>query len=126
MKRIFILLSFAFVAIGLTSCYFYAEPTNPTEINEYYVRYSIQSSWYKFGGVSYADIAGTSYDLSATYANSWTITIGPVKKGFKAWSKNSMGTNTNSAKHTIEVSKNGGPFAQKATGVNNASYTINY
>ncbi len=53
---------------------------------------------------------------------SWTITIGPVKKGFRAHVENERRTATDK----IEVSKDGSPFAIKASGQNSASYTINY
>ena len=50
------------------------------------------------------------------------MTIGPVKKGFKASVRNEKGTGN----AQIEVSKNNGPFALKASGQNSASYTINF
>lgn len=130
MKRLLIFMAIAIAAIGLTSCeglgFYTTPPGNNQTTDEYYVRYSIVSSWYVFGNVSYGDVHGTSYDLTGQRVNSWSVTIGPVKKSFSAWSRNNLGTNTNSANHTIEVSKNGGPFAQKAKGINSASYTINF
>ena len=122
MKKILLLLA---AVLLLVACDDYKNiPQGNTD--EYYVRYTIKSSWYVFGNVTYADVHGTADALTNQKVNSWTVTIGPVKKGFSAWSKNSLGTSTNSAIHTIEISKNGGPFAQKATGTNSASYKINY
>jgi hypothetical protein len=51
------------------------------------------------------------------------MTIGPVKKGFNSFVKYESGKADNVK---IEVSKNGNPFVQKASGVNNASYKINF
>ena len=51
----------------------------------------------------------------------WTITIGPVKKGFRASIQYNEGGTCQ-----IEVSKNNGPFALKAEGKNSASYTIDF
>ena len=124
MKRLFLILALLPIALLFTSCKEKNTPQQDT--NEYFVRYTIKSSWYVFGNVSYGDVNGTSYDLTGQKKNSWGVTIGPVKKGFKAWSRNDMGTSTNSANHAIEVSKNSGPFAQKATGINSASYIIDF
>lgn len=122
MKR---LLIFVTAVLLLGACEVRNSP-NDQSTDEYYVKYSIKSSWYKFGNVSYGDVDGTKHDLIEKNVTIWSVTIGPVKKGFRAWSSNSSGTSTNSANHTIEVNKNGGPFAQKATGINSASYIINF
>lgn len=95
-----------------------------TSTVEYYVRYTIKSpgTYYYFSDIYYNDVNGTGSAEKNHSVSSWTVTIGPVKKGFKASVRNERGTGNN----IIEVSKNGSPFAQKATGTNSASYTINY
>jgi hypothetical protein len=126
MKRLFLFLLLATITLTFTSCdLFYTPPTQPNT-DEYYVRYTIQSSFYYFGSISYADVNGTQRDRTGNYNNTsllWEMTIGPVKKGFNSFVKYESGKADNVK---IEVSKNGNPFVQKASGVNNASYKINF
>lgn len=128
MKRLLILLAIAIAAIGLTSCealgFYTTPPDNNKTPDEYYVRYTIKSpgTYYYFSDIYYADVSGTGSAEKSHSIKSWTVTIGPVKKGFKASVRNEKGTGNNQ----IEVSKNNGPFALKASGQNKASYTINF
>ena len=95
---------------------------NPSDNSEYYVRYTVSSRYpYIFSDVKYSDVNGTGSFMNYQTRH-WTETIGPVKKGFNAYVKNEKGTATDK----IEVSKNGGPFALKASGNNSASYSIDY
>lgn len=119
MKNKITLLATIIVALFMVSCEDY---NTPSDNSEYYVRYTVSSTYpYIFSDVIYADVHGTGSFMGYQTRN-WTVTIGPVKKGFNARVKNEKGTATD----MIEVSKNGGPFAMKASGNNSASYTINY
>lgn len=129
MKKRITLLATIIVALFMVSCekdnleYYNNDDYNtPSDNSEYYVRYTVSSTYpYIFSNVTYADVHGTGSFMNYQTRN-WTVTIGPVKKGFKAHVKNENGTATDK----IEVSKNGSPFAMKASGNNSASYTINY
>ena len=92
--------------------------------NEYYVKYTITSggTYYYFSDIYYKDVHGTGSAEKGHSIKNWTVTIGPVKRGFTASVRNEKGT----GKNQIDISKNNGPFALKATGQNSASYTINY
>ena len=119
MKNKITLLATIIVALFMVSCEDYS---NPSDNSEYYVRYSVSSTYpYIFSNVKYADVNGTGSFMNYQTRN-WAITIGPVKKGFNAFVKNENGTATDK----IEVSKNGGPFALKASGNNSATYCINF
>lgn len=98
--------------------------TNREPSAEYYVKYTIKGKgiYGRFSDIVYADVNGTKTASEGYQISSWSVTIGPVSKGFKAYVRNEGGGGDN----VIEVSKNGGPFAQKATGWNSASYTINF
>lgn len=113
------------LAVMLVGCDENNYNTPQLDTNEYYVRYTVTAQYHnrRFGNVVYADVDGTKKDLIGEYKNSWTVTIGPVKKGFRASVKNETGSY---ATNTIEVCKNGGPFALKATGTDGASYIIDF
>ena len=99
--------------------------TNREPSAEYYVKYTIKGMPYPYRGFSdivYADVHGTKTASEGYQIKNWTVTIGPASKGFRAHVRNEGGGGDN----IIEVSKNGGPFAQKATGWNSASYTIDF
>ena len=98
--------------------------TNREPSAEYYVKYTIKGEgiYGRFSDIVYADVNGTKTASEGYQIRSWSVTIGPVSKGFKAYVRNEGGGGDN----VIEVFKNGGPFAQKATGWNSASYTINF
>ena len=98
--------------------------TNREPSAEYYVKYTIKAKgpYGRFSDIVYADVYGTKTASEGYQISSWTVTIGPVSKGFRAHVRNEDG----GADNIIEVSKNGGPFAQKATGWNSASYTIDF
>ena len=126
MKRFFFIIT---TTLLMVACNDYNSPqqgNNNTDNSKYYVKYSISSSFYKFGNISYADVKGTGKAHEGNYSNTntkWSITIGPVKKGFHAFVYYSSGR---ADVVKIEVSKNNSPFAEKASGETSASYTINY
>ena len=123
MKNKITLLATIIVALFIVSCENdNSEDYNSSEKTEYYVRYSVSSTYpYVFSDVKYADVNGTGSFMNYQ-TRSWSVTIGPVKKGFNAFVKNENGTATDK----IEVSKDGGPFAMKASGNNSASYRIDF
>jgi hypothetical protein len=124
MKNKITLLSTIIVALFMVSCEKdnIENNNNSSDNSEYYVRYSVSTSYpYIFSDVKYADVNGTGSFMNYQTRH-WTETIGPVKKGFHAYVKNEKGTATDK----IEVSKNGGPFAMKASGNNSASYSIDF
>ena len=123
MKKLFLFLAAVLV---MTACSEYNSPQQGNNNDEYYVKYTISSSFYKFGEISYADVNGTGRAHEGNYSKTsthWSITIGPVKKGFYAFVRYNSGS---ADVVKIEVSKNNSPFAEKASGKNSASYTINY
>lgn len=126
MKKLFLLFA---LSLLMTACDNFNNPQqgdNSSNNSEYYVRYSISSSFYKFGNISYADINGTGRAHEGNYSNTstkWSITIGPVKHGFNAFVRYDSGR---ADVVKIEISKNNSPFAEKASGSNSASYRINY
>ena len=99
--------------------------TPQVDTNEYYVRYSLSFSPYIVVNpkVTYADVDGMKTPIENTKTSLWEVTIGPVQKGFKAY-VSYTGETTPVAK--IEVCKNSGPFALKATGTNSAEYKIDF
>lgn len=118
LKIILLLLS---VSLFMISC---EERNTPNNSDEYYVKYSITTTrqYHYFRGVTYADINGmiTTKEKESP-SRVWNITIGPVKKGFRASIQYNEGGTCQ-----IEVSKNNGPFVLKAEGKNSASYTIDF
>lgn len=116
MKRYFYFTVVLVASLLLGSCKDFNSPGG----SEYYVRYTISASYpYIFSDVTYSDVHGTG-SMMNYQTRHWTETIGPVKKGFHASVKNAKGTATDK----IEVSKDGGPFAIKASGQNHASCTV--
>lgn len=119
MKKLFFLFA---VTILMIAC----EDSNSLLLDktEYYVKYIIKSpgTYYYFSDITYADVSSTGSAEKGHSVKSWTVTIGPVNKGFRASVKNAKGTGDNQ----IEVSKAGGPFVLKAEGKNSATYTINF
>lgn len=95
----------------------------PTVSNdEYYVQYIVSTNYpYIFSNVHYATEKGEGSFMNYQ-TRSWSETIGPVKKGFRAWVKVDKGEPT----CKIQVSKNNSAFATKATGTRSVSFTINY
>lgn len=81
---------------------------------------------------TYALVTDTSMDAYKTsgFNSDYSVTVGPVKKGFQAEiSCRIVGESeygVKSQRVTIEVSRDGEPFAQKAAGTSQASYTIDY
>ena len=118
MKKILTVLLMLLLTFTLTGCEEVNQPSNggSTQQNskdEYYVKYSIDVTgpYQHFWKISYADVDGMK-----------TSNDGNSAKGFRASVKNAMGTGMNK----IEVSKNNGPFALKASGEDKASYTIDF
>lgn len=121
MKKFLTVIIISLFAFTLTSC----EGTNqPENIDEYYVKYSIDVTgpYQHFWKIVYADVNGMKTTNEGNSVKHWTITIGPVKKGFRASVCNKMGTGYNK----IEVSKNHGPFTNKAGGEDSANYVIDF
>ena len=123
MKKILTAIFITLIAVTLTGCEGYNQPQIG---DEYYVKYTISSSFYYFGGISYADVNGTKNDRMGDYNRTslkWEVVVGPVKKGFRAHVSYSKG-GANTVK--IEASKNNGPFVLKAQGDKSASCTIDF
>lgn len=96
----------------------------------YYVKYTGETSTLHIVETTYTVATDTGIDTYKTTGSrsDYSVTIGPVKKGFKA-SIACMCDETESyyiksQRVTIEVSKDGEPFAQKASGTDMASYVI--
>ncbi len=129
MKKILSVLLISLLTFTFTSCEGFNTPNNggstsQNSQDEYYVKYSITTTrqYHYFRGVTYADINGmiTTKEKDSP-SRVWTITVGPVKKGFRASIQYNEGGTCQ-----IEVSKNNGPFVLKAEGKNSASYTIDF
>jgi hypothetical protein len=119
MKRYLkIALSALMMSLTLVAC---SDRNSPADNDNYYVRYSLSTPTIIYS-VQYADVDGMKTETLAVRDKDWTVTIGPVKKGFKAYVK----TLENTATAKIEVCKNSEPFALKATGKDSATYTIDF
>ena len=109
----------------LVSC----EKNKGKEECRYYVKYSgtIVSQFLYSASYTVTTESGTN---TATGINSdYSMTIGPVKKGFQAsitCDCDKSQYSFSSQRVTIEVSQDGDPFALKASGTNQASYVIDY
>ena len=129
MKKIVTVILLSVLAFSLTGCEGFNQPSNGNSTqqqDEYYVKYTISSSFYYFGSITYADVNGTKNDRTGDYNRTslkWEVIVGPVKKGFNSHVSYSRGS-ANIVK--IEVSKNNGPFVLKASGDKSASYIINF
>jgi hypothetical protein len=115
------------------------EETSDNTVDEYYVKYDVNSTTIYSGGklnVNLNDENGGKKSFSIDQRALWSIVIGPVQRGFKAdmavdainGGNNQLRLYTN-----IYVSKNGSPFALKATDGSDTprdavqiSYTIDY
>ena len=123
MKKILSIILVSVLAFSLTACEGF---NNPDKNDEYYVKYSISSSFYYFGSIKYVDVNGTKHDRTGDYNRTslkWEVIVGPVNKGFNSHVSYSRGR-ANIVK--IEVSKNNGPFVLKASGDKSASYMIDF
>lgn len=129
MKKIVTVILLSVLAFSLTGCEGFNQPSNGNSTqqrDEYYVKYTISSSFYYFGSITYADVNGTKNDRTGDYNRTslkWEVIVGPVKKGFNSHVSYSRGS-ANIVK--IEVSKNNGPFVLKASGDDNANYIIDF
>ena len=98
----------------------------------YYVKYNGETSTLHIVETTYTVATDTGVDTYKTsgFGSDYSVTIGPVKKGFQAEiSCRIVGESeygVKSQRVTIEVSRDGEPFAQKATGADRASYVIDY
>lgn len=117
------------VTLLMSSCSFFSsdlpQQGGNSDNSEYYVQYSIKSTYayYYFGDIYYAAEHGTQCAEKGRTVKSWSVIVGPVKRGFRASVRYDSGV---ASEVKIEVSKNGSPFALKASGEKSASYTINY
>ena len=103
----------------MTAC---GEKNSSTDSKDnYYVRYSLTTASI-ISMVTYADVNEMKTETLPIKQYSWDVTIGPVKKGFRAYVK----TEEYTANAKIEVCKNSEPFALKASGKDSASYTIDF
>lgn len=125
MKRLTYIILMAILAT-LSSC----GKNGAQEDSRYYVRYTGETSTLHIVETTYTVATDTGIDTYKTTGSrsDYSVTIGPVKKGFKA-SIACMCDETESyyiksQRVTIEVSKDGEPFAQKASGTDMASYVI--
>lgn len=83
--------------------------------------------YFRIKSASYNTESGTEYKNFKQAVNSFETQIGPVKRGFNAaihYEIFSGGNYDHSA--VISISKNNGPFAEKASGENGTSYKINF
>ena len=94
------------------------------EADEYYVKYMLNSTHYQIGGNLLVDVAkedGSNLpSILVPIRQDWEITIGPVKKGFRArLTATKSGWNGITVENhlkiylQIHISKNDGPFALK-------------
>ena len=97
--------------------------TEVVDSDEYYVQYEAdQVVNGRFNNLSANTPQGT-YVITNRNIGYWSETYGPVKKGFKARVSIS---GSGRLKVIIRVSKNNGPFAQKATGENDGFASATY
>jgi len=98
--------------------------------SRYYVRYTGTTSTLHIVETMYTVATDTGIDTYKTTGASsdYSVTVGPVKAGFQASiackCDETESYYIKSQRVTIEVSKNGEPFAQKASGSDMASYVI--
>ena len=98
----------------------------------YYVKYTGETSTVHMVETTYTVATDTGVDTYKTsgFGSDYSVTIGPVKKGFRAEISCSIVGESEygvkSQRVTIEVSRDGEPFAQKATGADRATYVIDF
>ena len=102
------------------------------EEGRYYVKYTGETSTVHMVETTYTVATDTGVDTYKTsgFGSDYSVTVGPVKKGFRAEISCSIVGESEygvkSQRVTIEVSRDGEPFAQKATGTARASYVVDY
>ena len=100
--------------------------------SSYYVKYTGETSTVHIVETTYTVATETGVDTYKTIGagSDYSETIGPVKKGFQASIACICGETESyyikSQRVTIEVSRDGEPFARKASGTSQASYVIDY
>ncbi|MBO9620005.1 MAG: hypothetical protein J7539_13335 [Niabella sp.] len=103
--------------ISLTACN--KGNNNPVVIDEYYVKYEVNSSTIYSGvklNATITDEKNNTKTIIIDARSSWGTIIGPVKKGFKATLNVTCPTETYGQLRLytqISVSKNSSPFALK-------------
>ncbi|MBQ1836032.1 MAG: hypothetical protein II569_02150 [Paludibacteraceae bacterium] len=129
MKKVLMFMTFVLVLLGVASC-----SDDKDNAGEYYVKYKWHYTQAVYGGgsgvitratVTYVDADGKKVKVEKV-SNGWEVTVGPVKKGFEASLLVEEASGYVIHESTIEVSRNGEPFALKARGELNASYRIDY
>lgn len=127
MKRLSFMALLALI-VAMTSC----GKNETDEGSRYYVRYTGMTSTLHNVETTYTFATDTGSDTyNTTGASSdCSVTVGPVKKGFQASivcaCMEAESYYIKNQRVTIEVSKDGDPFALKASGTNQASYIIDY
>lgn len=103
-----------------------SETPNEEEVvkDEYYVQYEVGGINHVIHSISVTTPWGTDGLAPGTTAKTWSETYGPVSKGFCANIRVS-GTGT-LFRVVIRVSKNGGPFALKASKTESGSVSVSY
>jgi hypothetical protein len=108
---------------------------DPTAIDEYYVKFNVNSSTIYSNGKLDVNINNENnqpQSFSIDTKKAWEVTIGPVNKGFSAGVTVGEATNNHgklTLKGQILVSKNGSPFAVKAnddSGTPRVSMSLSY
>ena len=100
--------------------------------SSYYVKYTGETSTVHMVETTYTVATDTGLDTYKTtgFGSDYSVTVGPVGRGFRAEiscaivGESEYGVK--SQRVTIEVSRDGEPFAQKSTGTSQASYVIDY
>ncbi|MBP5720237.1 MAG: hypothetical protein J6W82_04145 [Bacteroidales bacterium] len=127
MKKSVIVTLLVICSVILSSC---SKSPDKGEPDRYYVKYTAKVSTLHITTTTMSFMTENGLDHYTTKGNTFSheVTIGPVRKGFKA--SVSYSTNETSAINfnqvAIEVCKNGEPFAQKATGTKSAQYEIDF
>ncbi len=123
-----LILSLGLVLTLLASC----QKIGSEDGSRYYVKYTGETSTVHMVETTYTVATDTGIDTYKTSGtkSDYSVTVGPVKKGFLASisceCKEAKSVYIKSQRVIIEVSKDGEPFAQKATGADKASYVIDY
>ena len=123
-----VILAFGIISFGCEKC----EECDP---DEYYIKYAVAVQTI-YMGVALDIVMTNEYNETTPISTtgSWNMTIGPVEKGFNASLSAATEREISSTIliTKIYVSKNDGPFAEKASGESDTSepvqidYTIDF
>ena len=120
MKKILALIT---LIISISSC----DKSSPNN-DSYYVQYNAQIHTRYYGNI--VDISMNGPSRYSGGNRTFSVTYGPVEKGFNAWISATCTASSGSVECSIWVSKNNEPFAQKATAQGDhtarAAYKIDY